>query len=127
MSESEPLHAQLVQLVAATPDVHTTGWRKALRRFIDAHQLISSPEAIEIPNRIPDAYRIVGDDIDVWEIEVGGPLSAERLREWALLWADLDAETDAIQLRLHVLDRYGHCQEANLTLLWYARLHRREW
>jgi hypothetical protein len=113
------LHEALVALIAGqSPAIKTNGWVAELRVAlpIDGREIV-------IPRRMPDAFLIEPDDgrVTVWEVEVDGPLTGERLEEYSQLWAELDGVV-CWELVLWTFDRHAIFRKVNLARLYYAFL-----
>jgi hypothetical protein len=115
------LHQALVGFIVFqdAQRIKTTGWASELKR----HELIDVYEIRFPPERRPDAFLIEPDRqpgrITVWEVEVDGPLSPQRLEEWAWAWGDCNA-SGFWELRLYVLNRLGEFHRVKLEHLYYG-------
>jgi hypothetical protein len=110
------LHKGLTRLIAREPGVETKGWRRTLQ---DA---LADDAQIDIPNRLPDAFRVdqANRRATIWEVEIRHPLTDERLFEWARLWFVLDCHS--WDFDLVVVNRLGEFRPVNLPALWWASL-----
>lgn len=73
---------------------------------------------------VPDAYRIVGDDLHVYEVECTNRISDAKLEIYAWLWFTFDSCIDG-WLKLFCLDKFGNSREIDLKAQ-YDRLVRKE-
>jgi hypothetical protein len=73
-------------------------------------------------HRRPDAFVIDVEqrEVTVFEVEITGYLTQQRLREWAMLWMTLDG----MEWDLHLIrvDRIGDRTKANLGAYYYSFL-----
>lgn len=115
---SSEAHENAVRILAMKYGVSTTGFRQAIKRaFPD--------DDIRCPNVIPDAYLITDDQIAAWEVELSSPLAAEKIEQYALLWAEIDATGEDTDFRLYSVDRHACEHEIDLQPFYYLLMTRK--
>lgn len=115
-------HGGIIQVVVDHEHAETKGWRRALIDYVES----VDGEKPYVARRLPDAYRIdtENDLVTVWEVEVTCVLSPERLEEWVMLWAQLDACD--IELQLIRVDSRGLGMPYPLSSAYASILYERQ-
>jgi hypothetical protein len=114
-------HRELIADLVAERGAQTWHFRRELLKCIELHD---NEGAVLVPRCVPDAYRIDGGLVTVWEVEVSHHMPEGKLRDYAMLWADLDASAVA-ELDLRTVDRFGVERVVDLVAVYCEALARR--
>lgn len=124
------IHVGLIADLVERYGANTIGFRRSLVakiREMDASYAPGGSDELEIHHRKPDAYLVSDTGVIAWEVESTHELGADRLREWADLWWELDASDlhDRLPLDLRIVDKYGVERSVNLCAAWFDMLGKR--